>query len=130
MLLYPAVDRTNHYQSVDRFAEGFLLTRRDIEWCQAIYLGQNGDVSDPAFSPLLAKDLAGLAPAIVITCGFDPLRDEGEAYARALAAAGTAVTHHRFDSQPHGFANLLGVSRASRAALVEVATLIKEKLAR
>ncbi len=130
LLLYPTVDRQKPYPSLDLFAEGFLLTRRDISWFQEQYLGGKGSVGDPTVSPLLAKDLAGLAPALVITAGFDPLRDEGEAYARALAAAGTKVTHRRFDSQPHGFINLLGVSRTSRAALVEIAKLTKEKLAR
>jgi acetyl esterase/lipase len=71
----------------------------------------------------------GLAPALIATAGFDPLRDEGEAYAAALREAGTPVTLRRFDALVHGFIHLLGVSRISRDALRELARTTRERLA-
>ena len=122
ILLYPAIDRTRPYRSLTLFADGFLLTREAIDWFDAQYIREPyRGMSDPRFNPLAASDLAGLAPALVVTAGFDPLRDEGEAYGAALAAAGTPTTVRRFASLVHGFANLVGVSRACRAAVVEVA---------
>jgi acetyl esterase len=79
------------------------------------------DDRDAKVNPLHATDLRGLAPALVVTAGFDPLRDEGEAYADALAAAGSPVTLRRFGGLMHGFINLIGVSPACRAATLEVA---------
>ena len=80
-------------------------------------------------SPLLAKVPDGLAPAYVVTAGFDPLRDEGEAYARRLAEAGVEVELRRFRDQIHGFFNLVGVGRSSRAAMAEIAAKLHAALA-
>jgi acetyl esterase len=94
-----------------------------MDWFEANYLGSPGDANgqDPRASPLLAKDLSGLAPAIVVTAGFDPLRDEGEEYAEALRAAGTPALLRRFPGFVHGFIGAAGVSRACRDAVVEIA---------
>jgi acetyl esterase len=129
-LLYPPVDRTVDRESLGHFAEGFLLTRADITWFHNHYTSTSGvDGSDPRISPLLSRDLSGLPPALVITAGFDPLRDEGEAYAAALQAAGTPATLRRFDGLVHGFANMTTVSQACRAAMVEVASMLRHMLA-
>ena len=72
-------------------------------------------------SPLLAEDLSGLPPAFVVTAGFDPLRDEGEAYVEALRAAGTSARLRRFPGLIHGFAAAAGVSRTCRDAVIEIA---------
>ena len=83
----------------------------------------------PRRSPLLAPDLSGLAPAIVITAGFDPLRDEGEAYAAELAAAGNRVLARRFSGLFHGFINCVGISPACHGAMAETAGMFRALLA-
>jgi acetyl esterase len=130
LLLYPALDRTVDRESMGHFAEGFFLTRADIAWFHDHYTGTVGaDRSDPRISPLVCRELSGLPPALVITAGFDPLRDEGEAYAAALQAAGTPVTLRRFDGLVHGFANMVGVSQACRATVVEIASMLRHMIA-
>jgi acetyl esterase len=122
MLVYPAVDRTRPYPSIELFADGFFLTRASIEWFHRQYSGKPGiHDRDPRLGPLHAETLAGLPPALVVTAGFDPLRDEGEAYAAALQAAGTTTVLRRFDSLIHGFFNMVGVSPACRDAVIEIA---------
>lgn len=122
MLVYPAVDRTRPYPSVDLFAEGYFLTRDSIAWFHRQYAGKPGTHDrDPRLGPLHAESLAGLAPALVVTAGFDPLRDEAEAYGAALAAHGTTTVLRRFDSLIHGFFNMVGVSPACRDAVIEIA---------
>jgi acetyl esterase len=122
LLLYPAVDRSKPYPSLRFFEKGFLLSRADIDWFHEQHAKHAGLADDdPRVSPLCAPDLRGAAPAIVVTAGFDPLRDEGEAYAKALAAVGTPVTLRRFDGLVHGFANLAPISSSARAAVLEIA---------
>jgi acetyl esterase len=122
MLVYPAVDRTKQYPSMELFAEGFFLTRASIDWFHRQYSGAPGvHDRDPRLGPLHAESHADLAPALVATAGFDPLRDEGEAYAALLHAAGTTTVLRRFDSLIHGFFNMVGVSPASRDAVIEIA---------
>jgi len=87
------------------------------------------DPNDPRLSVLHAEDLSGLPPALVVTAGFDPLRDEGEAYAAALREAGGLVALRRFPGLIHGFANAATVSRVSRDALIEVAGATRAMLA-
>lgn len=122
LLIYPATDMTTRHRSRELFGEGFLLTDREMDWYTDNYLGTaRTSASDPRASPLLAEDLSGLAPAFVVTAAFDPLRDEGEAYAHALDQAGTPVTLRRVPGFIHGFINAAGVSRTARDALVEIA---------
>jgi len=120
LLIYPATDASTPRPSTGLFAEGFFLTRAQMDWFTGHY-GAGCDLSDPRMSPLLADDLSGLPPALVITAGFDPLRDEGEDYAAALRAAGVPVVLRRFPGLIHGFVNAAGISRVSRDALIEVA---------
>jgi acetyl esterase/lipase len=122
LLIYPATDMTIRHRSRELFREGFLLTDGEMNWFENNYIGTaRTHASDPRVSPLLAEDLSGLAPAFVVTAAFDPLRDEGEAYAQALEQAGTPVTLRRFPGFIHGFINGAGVSRTARDALVEIA---------
>jgi len=122
ILIYPPTDRANAHPSMNSLAEGFLLTRASVEWFHAQYAASVGaDSSDPRISPLLAADLRGLPPALVVTAGFDPLRDEGEAYAAALEAAGVTTVARRFDGLIHGFVNLVGIHDVSRDAVIAIA---------
>ena len=130
LLIYPATDMSGGHASRELFAEGFFLTSAEMDWFEAQYVGgQDGLASDPRMSPLHAQDLAGLAPALVATAGFDPLRDEGEEYARALQRAGTPTVLRRFPGLIHGFASATGVSRASRDAILELAGATRALLA-
>ena len=133
LLLYPAVDWTREYRSRQTFGHGFYLDDESMTWCEHLYLGAPGtpgaaDRSDPRVSPLLTPDLSRLPPALVVTAGFDPLRDQGEAYAAALRAAGVPVLARRMPDLIHGFGNTLGVGRRSREAMVEVAALLRGML--
>lgn len=121
VLLYPATDTVERSRSFELFGVGFLLTRELMDWFIAQYV-TDADPADPRLSVLRAVDLSGVAPALIITAGFDPLRDEGEAYAEALRAADVApVVLRRFPSLIHGFCNAIGISGVCHDALIEVA---------
>jgi acetyl esterase len=102
VLVYPVTDLTLSHPSMDENAEGYFLTKASMEWFVQCYVGDQ-DVKSAAVSPLHADSLAGLPPALVITAEYDPLRDEGTAYAAALQEAGVPTEHLRYDGQIHGF---------------------------
>jgi acetyl esterase len=128
-LIYPVTDAVGGQKSRDEFARGFLLTKADMDWFERHYLPSGTDHADPRVSMLRADDLSGLPPAYVTTAGFDPLRDEGEAYAARLQEAGVTLTLRRHPGLIHGFANMTGVSRTARAAMLELATALRAGLA-
>jgi acetyl esterase len=99
-----------------------------MDWFRGHYLSDEATALDPRVSPLLAPDLRGLPPAVVLTCGFDVLRDEGEAYARRLERAGVPVTLRRSAGLIHGFCNAVSVSPLSRTATVEGVRLLRNLL--
>ena len=106
LLVYPVTDLTLSHPSIDENAEGYLLTKAGMQWFVDHYLSGTGlAADDPSVSPLYAADtsVAAAAPAYVITAEFDPLRDEGEAYAARLAANGVPVVQQRFDGLIHAF---------------------------
>ena len=103
VLIYPGTDMRMGWPSLERHAQQLPLTRAGMHWFIAHYLRSDADKADWRASPLRASSLAGLPPALVITAGFDPLCDEGEAYAEALRKAGVPVAHERFEGQIHGF---------------------------
>jgi acetyl esterase len=103
LLVYPVTHHNYDTRSYKDNADGYLLTKESMVWFWDHYLRTPADGKDPKASPLLAKDLNGLPPALVITAEFDPLRDEGEAYVAALRKAGVKVDHKRYDGQIHGF---------------------------
>jgi len=125
ILIYPATDAAMRHDSVARYAEGYVLTRATMRWFYEQYLRTPDDAADWRVSPLLAPDLSRLPPAYVLTAGYDPLCDEGDAYAARLAAAGVPVTHRRFPGQVHGFVTNGRVIRAAETALDEVAAALK-----
>ena len=130
LLIYPGTDHTASSESRETFAEGFYLTRGFMELATTSYLPKGTPLDDPLASPLYADVPAGLAPAYVVTAGFDPLRDEGEAYARKLSAAGVEVELKRYPDQIHGFFNIVGVGRTARAANAEIAAKLGAALAK
>ena len=128
-LLYPVTDVVGGHRSRDLFAAGFFLTKGDMDVFERHYLRAEPDRADPRVSVLRAEDLAGLPPAYVATCGFDPLRDEGEAYAARMRAAGNRVALRRHPGLTHGFANASAVCRSARRAMDEVGGAIRMGLA-
>jgi acetyl esterase len=121
LLIYPGTDLSGHTESRRLFGEGLFLSSRYMDMVSAAYAPDPATRSAPEASPLLAEVPPGLAPAYVVTAGFDPLRDEGEAYARKLADAGVEVELRRFPDQIHGFLNVVGVRGTARAAVAEIA---------
>ena len=103
LMIYPATDFTFSGPSLKENAEGYFLTREDMHWFTNYYLASEADKLNPLASPLLAANLHGLPPALVITAEYDPLRDEGEAYGRRLKEAGASVTISRYGGMIHGF---------------------------
>jgi acetyl esterase len=129
LLVYPALDFYRRAESHRRFGQGFLLPSSTIDWYSANY-ADRGDWDDMRASPLLAKDVSGVAPAHVVTAGFDPLRDEGRAYAARLREAGVATHFHEERTLTHGFFNMAGVIPAARMAFRNIATALHTGLRR
>jgi len=122
-LIYPALDAHLDTESATRLGTGFFLTREGMELFRSAYVPDPATWDLPTVSPLLATDLSGLAPAVVVTAGFDPLRDEGNAYAEAMRAAGVDVVARCYDDQVHGFFGM-GVVSGGMAVATEVCDAI------
>lgn len=129
LLVYPVTDCTMSAASYKENGEGLLLTADTMDWFIGNYLGGGADPKDPRLSPLFTDNLDGVARAIVITAEFDPLRDEGEAYADRLRDAGVDVETRRFDGQVHGFFNLSTITPAATEALELATARLKTALA-
>ncbi len=121
LMICPALDASLQTKSMTEFAEGYLLTRADMEWFWNHYLRGEEDRSNPYACPAAAKDLSGLPPAMIITAEFDPLRDEGEAYAKRLREAHVRVTWKRFEGMTHGFMSMASFVDKGREAIEEAA---------
>jgi acetyl esterase len=121
LLIYPATDLTAQGGSMEAYGRSFPLTAQTMAWFMAHYLPEGADRTDPRLSPALEADLGGLAPALVVTAGFDPLLDQGAAYARALEGSGVPVKYLCFDSLAHGFTAFTGGVRAADAACRSIA---------
>jgi len=106
MLIYPATDAHRQSASRQHFAEGYFLTKELMDWFWQAYAPAGTDLSDVRLSPLLANDFKGLPPAFVLTAGYDPLRDEGRAYAERLIEAGVKTTYVNYPGTIHGFFSL------------------------
>lgn len=126
-LMYPATDLTLASPSIDRFGDGYFLTRDDMEWYRGHYAPDPDQWMDPLVSPMFADDLSGLPPTWVWTAGFDPLRDEGATFADRLSAAGVSVHHHCFGDQIHGFASM-GFLPGGLTRLQAMATQLRQLL--
>ena len=122
LLIYPTTDAASEYPSRQLFGEDFFLSRADSDEFFRHYLTGTGvGRDDPRVSPLRATDLGALPPTLLVTAGFDILRDQGRAYAAALRAAGGTVCLRHFPSLGHGFINTVGVSPAARRATANIA---------
>jgi len=131
VLLYPVLDLSEETQSRKLFSDGFFLCKQDRDWFADLYLGGTEFTPDNVrISPLKAADLSGLAPALVLTAGFDPLRDEGNEYAAALRSAGVTVDHRQFDALTHGFASLAPFGGGSADAIIATISAIRAHLSR
>ena len=128
-LIYPVTDADFDRASYLENAEGYLLTRKGMQWFWDHYVPDAARRSDAYAAPQRAASLAALAPATVITAEYDPLRDEGEAYAARLREAGVATTLTRYDGQIHGFVGLFPLFDAGKRAVDEIATALRAALA-
>lgn len=126
VLVYPAVDFSTRRASYDEHGDAptSFLVERDMSWFRDHYLG-SADRADPQASPLLAEDLSGLPPAIVVVAEYDPLRDEGLAYAERLRAAGVPVELHVYEDQTHAFFTFPQLISGGHAAIEAVAADIR-----
>ncbi len=126
LLVYPVTDYDDDRPSLHEYGEGHFLTRAGMRWFWGHYLPHPADGQNPDASPLKAKSLRGLPPAMVITAECDPLRDQGEAYAHKLRDAGVAVRLKRYEGAIHAFFHMGGVIDAGRAALADAAQALRE----
>jgi acetyl esterase len=126
LLIYPWVDVACDSGSMTTYGEAYPLSRALLDWFAAHYMGPADHPSDPRLSPLAAKDFSGLAPAVVVTAGFDPLVDQGQAYARKLREAGVPVAYRCYDSLAHGFTAFTGAVPCADVACREIAGLVRE----
>ncbi|MBS1860247.1 MAG: alpha/beta hydrolase [Actinobacteria bacterium] len=129
LLFYPVTDSAEDTRSRQLFAAGFILTRADMEKFEAAYLPPGADASDQRISVLKCPDLRNLPTAYVATAGFDPLRDEGEAYALKMRDCGVRVALRRHPGLVHGFANMAAVNRTAYGAMREAAGALRLGLA-
>jgi acetyl esterase len=129
LLIYPVTDAADDTRSRRLFSEGFVLTRADMDKFEAAYLPPGSDPTDQRVSVLRCPDLRGLPTAYVATAGFDPLRDEGEAYALNMRECGVRVALRRHPGLIHTFANQTGVSASARGAMLEAAGALRLGLA-
>ena len=128
LLIYPVTDLRLATESIDRYASGYGLTSAAMRYFRDVYLSAPSDQHDVRASPLLADDLSKLPPALVLTAGFDPLRDEGRAYADALSAAGNHVQYVCFERQIHGFIIMGGVIDEANTAVALCANYLRNYL--
>ncbi len=127
LLIYPVTDANFDTPSYRENAEGYFLTRKSMQWFWNHYAPETARRSEPYAAPLLG-DLSGLPPALVQTAEYDPLRDEGEAYAAALETAGSAVRVTRYDGLIHGYFGMQGAVAAARRAMGEACAALRRHL--
>jgi len=128
-LAYPAVDASNQDRESYRLnGSGYYLTKDIIERVIPLYVNKAAEVLDPYVSPLLAGDVRGLPPTLVITAQFDPLMSEGEAYAARLLESGISCRAHRYNGMMHGFVSFTGLLPQAGQAIGEMAAALSEAL--
>ncbi|MEM7493769.1 MAG: alpha/beta hydrolase [Pseudomonadota bacterium] len=129
LLIYPATDLVNEFESTTLYGETYPLSADTMNWFMEHFLAEGTDTADPLISPGLHPKLSDLPPAIIITAGFDPLVDHGAAYAKQLEGAGVSAKYKCYDSLAHGFTAFTAVVPDARKACVEVADMVREAYA-
>jgi acetyl esterase len=129
LLIYPLTQWVEMTPSQMKLREGYVLTQAVHDYFKDKYLRTRDDRFDVRASPLLAEDLSGLPPAYIITGAYDPLRDEGKAYADKLAAHGVSVIYREYADQPHGFFSLTAISRVAKQAIEDAGAWLAKTLA-
>lgn len=129
VLIYPVTDHDFERASYRENGADYFLTAAAMQWFWGHYVPDRARRNDPSAAPLRAETLAGLPPATVITAEYDPLRDEGEAYAERLREAGVPTTLSRYDGQIHGFVSMLDLLEAGRHAADEIGAALRPALA-
>lgn len=129
LLIYPVTQCVGTTPSREKFVKGYFLTREDMDWFDSFYMPPSADRRDERASPLLTPPPKGLAPALVITAGFDPLLDEGRDYAKQLKDAGVPCDHVDYDDQIHGFFSFTAFSNRAEAAIEDAARAVRRALA-
>jgi acetyl esterase len=128
VLIYPALDFALDTPSHRELADGHIIPRDRIVWYMEQYLPTGTDLNDPRASPLRAHDLHGQPPALIITAGFDPLHDEGYAYAERLRAAGVDVVYHEYQGEIHAFVSLTKAIPQGMDCTWEIGAYLQERL--
>lgn len=126
LMIYPATDIHSTLPSRTLYGETYPLSTQTMDWFMAHYLPAGHDDQDERVSPALETDLDGLPPAVLVTAGFDPLCDEGAAYAKRLEAAGVPTVYKCYDSLVHGFTAFTGATPAADAACREIAGFVRD----
>ena len=126
LLIYPLVDYYDKSPSMQQYSEGHFLTRAGMDWFRESYLPSREAGLEPSASPMYAKDVAGLPPAMMITAECDPLRDQGEAYARKLQAAGVPVELKRYEGMIHVFLQFAAISIPPKTCHRRCAAAVEE----
>jgi acetyl esterase len=130
LLVYPVTNHDFDSVSYKENAEGYMLTRSMMQWFFGHYLEDAAQGDLPGVSPLRVEGLDGLPPALVVTAGYDPLRDEGDAYAERLVRAGVPTRHLRYDGMFHGFFSMFEQIESGREAIESAALFLRESFAR
>lgn len=125
VLTCPITDRALDSPSMLEFADGYVLARDDVRWCWRHYIADSNDADHPYACPLRAPDLSGLPPALVVTAELDPLRDQGEAYARRLEQAGVPVERRRYAGMIHSFVDFEQSLQPAREAVAHTAAALR-----
>jgi acetyl esterase len=128
VLVYPALDAACDSPSITENAKGYLLEHDSMRWMWDQYVGPDGDPFDERVSPSRAANVSGVAPALIVTAQFDPLRDEGEAYGARLTEAGVDATVSRYPTMVHGFLGMREVTAESDRAMAEIAAFARQHL--
>lgn len=129
IMIYPVTDFWKHEKpSYIEFADSYGLTMADMKWFWDMYLGNEKDAANPNAAPLQAPDLSGLPPALVIVSGYDPLRDEGIAYAKRMTEAGVPVKLSVYEDMIHGFLSYIGILKQAKTAIEEISMWIKQRV--